>query len=423
MTPHRRTTGRGAVDQNEDGMDRTVRNEALSRDFREELTGNILPFWMTHVVDEERGVLHGAVGNDLRPVGGAPRSAVLIARVLWTFAAAHRRFGNPAYLAMANRTLDELSRDFWDPVYGGLYWQIDRTGRPVSDRKHHYAQAFGIYGLSEHHRTTGDPRSLDLARELFRKLEEHAFDRSGGGYIEGSARDWRPLEDRRLGPADLDAPKSMNTMLHMIEAYTNLLRAWHDRTLAAQLGGLIRVFIEQIVDVRTGHLGLFFDEQWRPLTESVSFGHDIEASWLLCEATDALDDRPLRESARRISLRLADAVHRDGLGPKGSILADVSPVTPTDPLQQWWPQAEAIVGFYNAFQLTGDERFERTALRCWTYVKDHFVDREGGDWFKRLGPNGLPEPGGLKAGPWDCPYHHGRMCLEMIARLTERSQE
>ena len=386
-------------------------------EFERELVENILPFWMTHAVDEESGGLHGAVANDLSVIADAPRSSVLCARVLWTFSAAAMRFGRSEYRDMAERMLGLLTDVFWDPEHDGLYWSVDRNGAPVRDRKHHYAQAFGIYGLSEYHRATGDLHSLDLAKRLFALLEEHAHDSRHGGYFEGSTRDWRPLDDPRLSARDVDAPKSMNTMLHLLEAYTNLLRVWDDARLRSHLLDLIRAFLTHIVDEVSGHLRPFFGADWASVVDVYSFGHDIEASWLLCEAAAVCRDEALSTDAERAAIALADGVLRDGLDEDGSLFGEATPEGVADLSKEWWPQAEGIVGFYNAYQRTGDGRFAEAAFRCWDVVRERFVDRSNGDWFKRLAPDGSPDPTSHKAGPWDCPYHHSRACLEMLERL------
>lgn len=389
------------------------------RQFQGELTGNILPFWMTNAVDLVHGGFHGEVTNDLRVNDAVPRSSVICARVLWTYSAAYRRLGDEEYLAMARWAHDYLMGSFWDPEHGGVYWQIDRSGHPVSDRKLHYAQAFAIYGLSEYYRATGEEEALARAMELFRRLESHGVDPAHGGYIDGSRRDWRTLSDMRLSSDEPHSRKSMNTTLHLLESFTNLLRVSSDALLRTRHRALIETFVERIVDPNTGHLRLFFDDAWHPLTEGVSFGHDIEASWLLTEAAKLHDTSELEATARSTALNLASAVLREGVDDDGSLFGSSGPHGIVDTRKEWWPQAEAVIGFYNAFELSGDTRFEQAAYRSWDYIGDRLVDRTHGGWFKRVHRDGTPDPTSPKVGPWNCPYHHARTCLEMLTRLDE----
>ena len=384
---------------------------------KEELVGNILPFWMTHTVDKVNGGFFGALTNDLEIHNEVPRSSILCTRILWTYATAFRKLGNKEYLAMARRAYDYLTRIFWDPEYGGLYWSVDYTGKPVFERKHHYAQAFAIYALSEYYRATGEHESLGLAKALFRLLEKHAFDPVYGGYIEGSSRNWEALTDMRLSDRDLNCRKSMNTMLHILEGYTNLLRVWEDAELKTQHKALIEAFQEHIVDHPTGHFKLFFDDQWNSLLENVSYGHDIEGSWLLCEAAEVQGDPALLKQVRETAIQIAAAVYQDGLEQDGSLPYEAGPQGLVDGDKTWWVQAEAMLGFYNAYQLSGQERFALAACRSWDYIQDRMVDRAHGDWLKRLHRDGTPEYSNFKVGPWECPYHHSRACFEMIDRL------
>ncbi len=392
---------------------------ALQQQFETELTGNILPFWLTTAYDASTGGLHGAITHEGRVADHVPRSAVLIARALWTFAAASRAIDRSGYRDMANRMALYLRQSLWDPEYGGLYWDVDRNGTPLSDRKHHYAQAFGIYGLSEHVRATGDTESLALAVQLFELLEDHAYDSRYGGYLEGSTREWQPLNDPRLSNRDHASPKSMNTLLHLLEAYTNLLRIWDHPPLRQRLRELLDVFAEHVFDSETGHYRQFFALDWTPTLKGASYGHDIEASWLLCEAADTLGDAERRDRARTHALITAEAVLDHGIAPDGSLLNESHPKDDVAEFKHWWPQAEAIVGFTNAYQLSADARYADAALRCWDVVKTEFVDRAHGDWFKRLHPDGTPDPTSEKTGPWNCPYHHSRACLEMMTRLAQ----
>jgi mannobiose 2-epimerase len=394
-----------------------IDTQRFKKELNAELTGNILPFWIRHAVDPENGGFYGAVTNDLQVKNDVPRSAILCGRILWTFSAAYRELGGEENLAMARRAFDYLTAVFWDPEFGGVYFEVDRMGRPVFDHKHHYAQGFALYGLSEYYRATQDPLSLRLSRSLFDLLEEHAYEPGHGGYIEGSSRKWEKLADMRLSDVDLDCRKSMNTNLHILEAYTNLLRIWDDPRLRSRHQALIRTFLEHLIDPETNHLRLFFDDDWTPLSEIRSYGHDIEGSWLLWEAAEAQGDPALTESVRGPVVALAEAVYREALEKDGSVLYEGSPHGLVNGGKAWWAQAEAMVGFYNAFQLTREEKFAAAASRLWEYIQARCVDREHGEWFKQLQRDGTPDLDHYKIGPWDCPYHAARACFEMISRL------
>jgi mannobiose 2-epimerase len=395
----------------------------FQRQLEQELTGNILPFWSTYPVDAANGGFFGALTNDRRVLNEVPRSAVLCARILWTFSAAYRHFGVEDYRKTALWAYDYLTSVFWDADYGGLYWQVDATGHPVSDRKHCYAQAFGIYGLAEYYQATRDPRSQSQAITLFKLLEEHAFDPVYGGYIEGCDRKWGPLEDMRLSARDVDCRKSMNTLLHILEAYTNLSRVWEDRRLEDQHRALLGHFLSKIVDLDHGHLRLFFNDDWHSLVDQVSYGHDIEASWLLLEAAERHADPLLLDPVRAAALKLAEAVYREGRDADGSLVYEADPQGWKDTGKAWWVQAEAMVGFTNAYQLSGQAHYARAARQLWEYTQAHLVDREHGDWFKQLSRDGTPNGSTYKVGPWECPYHHSRACFEMLERLDHPAEQ
>lgn len=390
----------------------------LQAELTHELRTGILPYWMFNAVDPERGGFVGAVtGEDAREPD-APKGAVLNARILWTFSAAYRALGVRAHRALADRAASYLHAHFLDPVHGGLYWMLDAAGARLHERKHVYAQAFGIYGLSEHFRATGDEGSLRAALELARLVEKHAVDRVHGGYQEAFSRDWRALPDARLGETDADEPRSMNTHLHLLEAYASLLRVREHAVLRESTAALLRLVLERVVNPATGHLVLYFDVDWTPRSSAVSYGHDIEASWLLLEAADVLGDEALHEQARAVSIRLAETVLAEGLDPRGGLLD--GPAAEDDDLareKEWWPQAEALVGFLNAYELTGRADFVDGASAVWDFIKRHVIDRKGGEWRRRVARDGSPLEGQEKIGPWKCPYHNARACLEVRARV------
>ena len=395
--------------------------ESWARRFRAELLDNILPFWMRHAVDHVNGGFYGTVTNDLRVLNDVPRSAVVCARILWTYATAQRLFPCEAYLQMARHAYDYLTHRFWDQEHGGVYWLIDAQGQPVNDRKHAYAQAFTIYALAEFYRATREPESLRLAQQLFGLLEAHTHDRVHGGNIEGCGRAWDQLADMRLGDQEPNCRKSMNTMLHVMEAYTNLARVWDAPTLRTALDGILRVHLDHIIDAQRGHLRLFFDDDWRALSgadtygHEISYGHDIEASWLLVEAAEVLGDKELLRRSREAAVKIAETVLTEGQYSDGRLLA--APAGKDGADVEWWVPAEAVVGFYNAFQLSSQPRFADASRSNWDFIEAKLVDRVHGDWFKRLDRSGIPVATSPKVGPWECPYHHSRCCFEMLARL------
>lgn len=399
-----------------------ITNQEWAARFRRELTGNILPFWMRYTVDREHGGFYGAVDCDLHVDQQAPRASVINARILWTFSAAARVLGDAAYRKTADRAYDYMADKFRDKEYGGVYWMLDYLGNPISDRKQVYAQAFAVYALAEYFRATGKAESLEWANELYRLIEEKSGEPLYGGYLEARARDWSALEDVRLSEKDLNTPKSMNTHLHVLEGYTNLLRVWPDAGLRTSLKRLIEVTMDRIVDNSTAHFKMFFDNQWMPVSDHVSFGHDIEGSWLIEEAAEVLGDAALLERARKLAVRMAQAVYDQGLDKDGSLFYEASAGRLVDPNKHWWAQAEAVVGFYNAWQVSGQERFRTAAWRAWEYIEEKVVDKVHGEWHAKLKPDGTPwkadeDPDACLVGAWKCPYHNGRVCFEMMERL------
>jgi len=388
-------------------------------DFQNELRGNILPFWMKYSIDKTNGGFYGALSNDLQIHNEVPRSAILCTRILWSFAAAYRAFGQAEYLQTAQYAYETLFKSFWDSTHGGIYWDVDLQGWPVTDRKHHYAQAFAIYSLCEYQQASGSAESLDYARQLFNLLETHAYDPIHQGYIEGCRRDWSALEDMRLSERDMNCRKSMNTMLHTLEAYTQLAQVWPDARVQKQLENLIRTFLSRVIDPASGHLQLFFDDQWNSLSDTISYGHDIECSWLLWEAAQTVNNAQLSGQAKAASIELAEVVLDEAVDRDGSLFQELGPSGKNQAEKEWWTQAEGVVGFYNAYQLSGDVKFARAAEGCWVFIREKLIDRQYGDWVKRIRLDGTVNPQSYKVGPWECPYHHTRFCLQMMERLKE----
>lgn len=388
----------------------------LARRAETELRQNILPFWLKQARNRERGGFYGVIENDLTIRKNAPRGLLLTARILWTFSAAHRRYQDPEYLEMARWAFADLEHNFWDTENGGVYWMVKADGSPQEMRKQSYAQSFAIYAYSEYFRASGDPVARERAIALYRLMEAHAYDRQQGGYFEAFARDWRALSWGSRSLMGTGEAKSQNTMLHIMEAYTNLLRIWPDAGLRGQLTELVDRMATRVLDPRTQHLHLLLAADWTPRSQEISFGHDIEFSWLLVEAAAVLGDPALSARMRPSAVAIARVTQAQAFDAAGGMYNEAGPKGLTDASKQWWPQAESAVGFLNAYQLSGDSTFLRTAQRSWTYIEEQLVDREHGEWFWGRDPKGRVLSRQPKVGTWKCPYHNGRACLELIER-------
>jgi len=394
----------------------TMSNELVER-LEQELTGNILPFWMERTPDPINGGFYGALSNDLKVDNTTPRLAILYGRILWTFSLAYKEYKRPEYLKTARRAYDYIKAHFWDAQYGGVYWSVSAEGNPLDTRKHTYSNSFCIYGLAEYYQATGEAEALGLAKQIFELLEAHSHDSVYGGYVEGRGADWVSATDPRLSQYEPQCDKSMNTLLHAMEALTNLLRVWDESRLRTRVSELIAIFLDHIIDPQTNHQLLFFNNDWSwDKVEPFSYGHDIETSWLIVESAEVLGDPVLLERAKEIAIKIAQAVYNEALQPNGVLWQESYGSRSRDIV--WWVHTEGLVGFYNAYQISGDEKFRMASERIWQVIDQKFIDRQHGDWFKNLDPQGVPYPDLPKAGPWECPYHHSRACFEMIRRLS-----
>ena len=389
----------------------------FKQEVREVLEDNILRFWIERMQDEEHGGFYGRIDNQNILHADADKGAILNARILWTFSAAYRVLGKSEYLKIVTRAKRYFIDHFIDPEYGGVYWSLDYKGQPKDTKKQFYAIGFAIYGLSEYARATNDQEALEQAINLYRCVEEHALDKEYNGYIEAMTRNWQPIDDMRLSEYDANYPKSQNTHLHIIEPYTNLYRVWPSKELEASLRNIIGIFTDRILNPETHHLDLFFEMDWkRGAGQLESYGHDIECSWLMHEAALVLGDQKVLNKVEPIVQIVAKASEK-GLNVDGSMIheANLTAGTKDDDLH-WWVQAEAVVGFYNIYQHFHDEAALEKALRCWQYIKENLIDYQHGEWYWSRHRDGSLNTVDDKAGFWKCPYHNGRMCLEMIER-------
>lgn len=388
----------------------------FKKQMQDVLENNILKYWINVMTDHERGGYYGRADGHGRVDKEADKGAILNARILWSFSAAYRVLGRKEHLQAATRAKEYIVSHFIDHEYGGVYWSLDCEGRPKDTKKQIYAIGFTIYGLSEYARATGDAEALDLCKRLFHDIESHAFDPVYNGYLEAMTREWGRIDDMRLSDKDENMSKTMNTHLHIIEPYTNLLRIWPDETLRRQTRNLLDIFLEKILNHQTYHLDLFFDDQWQGRRNIQSFGHDIEASWLLHETALVLGDDELLKRVEPIVRRIAAAAG-EGIRKDGAMVYEKWLDTGhTDEDRHWWVQCECVIGYVNLYQHFGDEYALDTAVRCWAFIQKYLIDWNGGEWHWSLRSDGSINLDDDKAGFWKCPYHNSRMCIELLER-------
>lgn len=389
--------------------------EQMIAEIESELKDNILPFWSEKMIDPKGG-FYGRMLSDGTVASDALKGAVLNARILWTFSAAYRVYGTQNYLEVAKRAKEYLIEKFYDKQFGGIYWMLNADGEPLDTKKQFYALGFAIYGLSEYYRAHRDVEALDYAIKLYELIERYSYSCSSNGYIEATTRDWGVIEDMRLSNKDINTVMSMNTHLHIIEPYTNLYRVWKSDELKERIKNLITIFIEKIYDSTTGHLKLFFDQDWNSVDAGCSFGHDIEASWLLLEAALEVGDSALIEQVKSVCARIAEASF-DGLQSDGSMIYERHSGGKLLTERHWWVQAETVVGLVWLYTHHKQDGALEKADMCWNYIKEHIVDSENGEWFWGRFDDGRVDLKEDKAGMWKCPYHNARMCFEVINEL------
>ena len=390
-------------------------NELSKKNCEALLRENILDFWQTKMVDLEKGGFHGQMDHFGHLIPEANKGIILNTRILWTFSAAHRVLRDDNYKAMAHRAYDYLRRKFFDRELGGLYWELNAEGSPSDKKKQIYAQAFGIYALAEYYRITERRTVLSEAIALFQLIEQHSLDTKRGGYLEAFDREWKLLDDLRLSDKDANEAKTMNTHLHILEAYTNLYRVWKHPKLEWAIRKLIELFLERFIDAK-GHFHLFFSERWSLKSHECSYGHDIEGSWLLHEAAEVLGNKELLEKVEKASITMANAALR-GMDVDGGLMNEGTARGVIDTDKHWWPQAEALVGFVNAKFISQDLKYLGYAEKVWGFIQEKIIDHENGEWFWRVTKEGEVIHTEDKAGPWKCPYHNGRAMIELIERL------
>lgn len=377
----------------------------------------ILAYWMHFAPDEMNRGFYGKIDNNNNVFPHSPKGSVLNARILWSFSAAYNLTREPKYLAVAQNAYDYIVEYFIDKEYGGVFWTVDYIGVPADTKKQVYAIAFFIYACSEYYKSCQLEEVKQAAIHLYQQMERYSYDTERTGYYEAFTREWNSIDDVRLSAKDANEKKTMNTHLHVLEAYANLYTIWPNDSLKQRITQLIENFTKYFIDNKSFHLQLFFDEQWNRQHTVVSYGHDIEAAWLLLDAAEIIGKNDWVGKLGPVSLQLTNAA-AEGLDKDGGLWYEMENGKLVKE-KHWWPQAEAMVGFFNAWQLSGAEQYLDASLASWEFIKKKILDKVNGEWYWGITDDDKPMEGFDKAGLWKCPYHNSRACMELIKRIAD----
>lgn len=386
----------------------------LRKKAEEELLNHIAPFWLK-LIDNENGGFYGEVSYDLKINKKSIKGGIQTSRILWFFSAAYCATKNEEYKKAATHNYEFLKDKLFDKEFNGVYWMLDYKGNPIDTRKHVYCQAFAIYALSEYYKATGNEEALDLAMNLFSLIESKGFNKENSAYLEEFDREWNITPNEMLSENGVIAEITTNTHLHVLEGYTTLYEVTKDARVGERLKKLIYTFYNKIYDKEDHYLKIFFDNKWNTIIDVKSYGHDIEASWLIDDAYKVLGlkDENIEKMIIDIAYKIKEQIQEDGS------LINESENGVKDFTRVWWVQVEAMIGYLNVYERTNDDSLLNIVDDLMTYTIENMVDpREGGEWYWSIESDGKPTERSV-IEPWKAPYHNGRFCLEFMKRIGE----
>ena len=387
--------------------------------FKEHLENDLIPFW-NRMKDEINGGFYGYADAEGNPDMKSVKGVILNSRILWFYASAYQLLRKPELLEMADHAYRFLVDHCFDSQYGGVYWSVNYDGTVCDDTKHTYNQAFAIYALSAYYQSSGRKEALNLAYVLYRVIEEKC--RDSKGYFEAFRRDFTPSSNEKLSENGVLAERTMNTLLHVLEAYSELYHADPFYEVGDSIRSILRLFEKKIYNSEKQICDVFFDSDYHSLIDLESFGHDIETSWLIDRGCSVLEDKAYQKEMQPLINGLAESAYRNAFDRRQNALNNEREGDRIDSQKIWWVQAESVVGFYNAYQKNPQKtEYLQTAEKIWEFIQHHVIDSKSGEWVESIPADNLPDSGQALVHSWKCPYHNGRMCMEMIQRLSQVS--
>ncbi|RGI32759.1 N-acylglucosamine 2-epimerase [Ruminococcus sp. OM07-7] len=388
----------------------------FATEIKEHLVNDLIPFWQG-LKDEENGGFYGYLSYDLKLDKKAVKGCILNSRILWFFSNAYMVLGDPSLLESATHAYQFLKEHCVDDEFGGVFWSLTYDGKPEDTTKHTYNQAFSIYALASYYDASKNPEALEIAWKLYDLVESKCKDEYG--YLEAFTRSFEPEENDKLSENGVIAEKTMNTLLHVFEAYTELYRVTKEEKVAKQIRFMMDIIKDKVFNKEIGRQEVFFDRTWNTLIDLYSYGHDIETAWLVDRGLEVLDDEAYTNMLSPITKIITENIYNRAYIDHSLVNESENGVV--DTTRVWWVQAEAVVGFLNGYQKQGDKKFLDASVDIWNYIKKYFIDkRNGSEWFWSVKEDHTPDEKPI-VEPWKCPYHNGRMCFEVLRRMKDAS--
>ncbi|MCL2254945.1 MAG: AGE family epimerase/isomerase, partial [Lachnospiraceae bacterium] len=259
--------------------------------------------------------------------------------------------------------------------------------------------------------------AIKLARDLYRLIEDKCTDKIG--YLEAFDEDFNPIPNDKISENDVIADKTMNTLLHIFEAYTEFYRVFPSEGVGRRLEWILSTFAEKVYNPDRRRLDVFFDTEMKPIIDLHSYGHDIEAAWLIDRGVQVLSNRSYFIRMNPITATLTHEVHDKAFD--GSSLSYEAVKGEVNETRVWWVQAEALVGFMHGLKREPHRtEYKDVVNSLWAFIKDYLIDgRVNSEWFSEVNSNGKPDMELPLVDMWKCPYHNGRMCFEVLKAEIE----
>lgn len=380
---------------------------------RKHLTDKILPFW-SKLKDDVNGGFYGYMDYNLEVDKKAVKGCILNSRILWFYSNAYLTLKDESLLAYAKHAFEFMKNHCLDKENGGIFWSLNCDGSVFDDTKHTYNQAFAIYALCSYYDASKEEEALNMAFVLVDLIESKCTD--SVGYLEAFNRKFEPVDNDKLSENGVIAHKTMNTLLHVLEAYTECYRVSKNQRVKERLYFMLDTIIGKIYNPQLHRQEVFFDENYNSILDLHSYGHDIETAWLVDRTCELLADENYTNKLLAITKDLTKQIYE--VAYQDHSLLNECDRGEVNSSRIWWVQAEAVVGFINGYEKDKDQvRYLDAARDIFDFILTKVVDkRAASEWYWEVDKDGKPFSEKPIVEPWKCPYHNGRMCFELIKR-------